>query len=177
VIILKNTEAFIHKAGSFLGLRSGRKNNRINVGGITVEKNDVIEKAVDLMKRSKIAYVGSIGPGGFPNIKAMLNLDPESLARVMFSTNASSKRVAQFVENPRACVYFCDEGKFEGLLLVGSITVTRDADARKRLWRAGFEMYYPHGVDDPDYSVFDFRSESVNYYHGLANVTFDPRDI
>ena len=32
-------------------------------------------------------------------------------------------------------------------------------------------MYYPKGVDDEDYCVYQFTAETVNYYYGLSNVT------
>jgi general stress protein 26 len=41
------------------------------------------------------------------------------------------------------------------------------------MWREGCEKYYPLGVTDPDYSVLRFTARWGNYYHGLANVTFE----
>jgi general stress protein 26 len=141
-----------------------------------MDKNEVLNRSNGLIKRAKIAYVGSIGPGGFPYIKAMMNLEPESLARLWFSTNTSSKRLGQLRENPNASVYYCDEQTFEGLLLIGRITVRQDAESRKKLWREGFEKYYPKGVNDDDYSVYEFNANTANFYHGLMNLTFNPLD-
>jgi general stress protein 26 len=137
-----------------------------------MEKQEALSKGLNLMKRSKIALVGSNDDNSFPNIKAVMNLEPESLQRIWFSTNTSSKRVGQFRKNPKVCVYYVDENTFEGLLLVGTMEVLQDSESRQRLWREGFECYYPQGVNDPDYSVLRFTAEWGNYYHGLANVTF-----
>jgi len=45
------------------------------------------------------------------------------------------------------------------------------------LWREGDEIYYPKGVDDEDYCVLRFTAETVNYYHGLGNVTLSADDM
>ena len=37
-------------------------------------------------------------------------------------------------------------------------------------------FFYLLGVlDDPDYTVLRFTTRSCNYYHGLANLTFEPK--
>ena len=141
-----------------------------------MDKKEAFERSANLLKRSKTVHVGSVGPCGFPYIKAMLNLEPESLARVWLSTNTSTKRVAQFRENPNACLYYSDENNFEGLLLIGKINVRQDLESKKKLWREGFEIYYPKGINDEDYSVFEFNADTANFYHNLENVTFDPSE-
>jgi general stress protein 26 len=133
---------------------------------------DAKKSALALAGRCALAMVGSNGDGGFPNVKAMIKMENEGLGVVWFSTNTSSKRVAQFRKDPRACVYFMDAETWEGLMLVGKVEVLDDDASRKRLWRDGFERYYPGGVTDPDYSVLRFSPEWANYYHSLANVTF-----
>lgn len=132
-------------------------------------KNDATRMAEDLIKRSKIAFVGSID-GDVPNIKAMLVAKREGLNSIWFSTNTSSRRVKQYLVNPNACVYFCDQERFIGLLLVGQIEVRQDKYARELLWCDGDEQYYSKGVSDPDYTVLHFTTKSANIYHGLDNV-------
>jgi general stress protein 26 len=135
--------------------------------------NIALKESLALVERSPIAMVGSVDENGFPNIKAMLNLEYDCLKTIWFSTNTSSTRVAQFTRNHKACVYYVDQEKFMGLLLVGRIQVQHDTLSRQRLWRTGFEKYYPLGVADPDYSVLCFTSERGNYYHALKNLWFD----
>ena len=133
---------------------------------------DVPEEAMILADEARIAMLGTNGGDGHPNIKAMLKMENEGLDTLWFSTNSSSKRVAQLRKDPRACVYLVDTEKMQGLMLVGLAEVLDDAESRERLWRDGFEMYYPLGVTDPDYSVIRFTAESGNYYHGLCNTDF-----
>jgi len=132
-------------------------------------------KALELVESCGIAYLGSIGKDGAPGIKAYMKGEAEGLHTVWFSTNASSRRVADLLREKRACVYFCDEKRFKGLMLAGTAKVRTDSEARKRLWREGCEIYYPNGVDDPDYAVIEFAATTANYYEGLTNLTFPAR--
>lgn len=118
-----------------------------------------------------IAYVGSVNEAGFPQIKGMLVFEHGDMKIQYFSTNTSSKRVGQFLKNPKACVYYCDETNFAGALFTGAMEVCTDHETKAMLWRDGDEIYYPKGVDDEDYCVYKFTAETVNYYHELSNVT------
>jgi general stress protein 26 len=132
-----------------------------------------IIESLALIEHSPIAMLGTVNEEGFPNIKAMLNMEHDGLRQIWFSTNTSSKRVAQILKNPKTCVYFVDPDQFKGLMLVGTIEVLQDDESRRRLWREGFEKYYPLGVIDPDYSVLRFTAKWGNFYYALANITFD----
>lgn len=138
-----------------------------------MDKQDAIAQGLRLVEKSKIAMLGTNGEGGFPNIKAMLKLQHEGLSEFWFSTNTSSKRVQQLKQDNRACIYFVDEKNFEGLMLVGIVEILQDIESKRMLWFKGCEIYYPLGVEDPDYSVLHFKAEQGNYYHGLNNITFD----
>jgi len=138
-----------------------------------MEKQLVIEHSLELVKKSPIVMVGSIDNSGFPNIKAMLNCKSEGLKKFWFSTNTSSKRVEQFKANPQACIYYLDQDNFKGLMLKGKMEVLHDEASRKLLWKAGDEIYYPLGINDPDYSVLCFTAEQGNYYYNLEILYFD----
>jgi general stress protein 26 len=138
-----------------------------------MQKEEAIREALALANRSGIAMLGTNGDNGYPNIKAMIKMENEGLNRIWFSTNTSSKRVGQLVQNPKTCVYFVDFEQWKGLMLVGDVEVLQDEESRQRLWREGFEKYYPLGVTDPDYTVLRFTAQWGNYYHALSNVTFE----
>jgi len=137
-----------------------------------VQKEEAKGEGLALVNSAKIAMLGTNGDDGYPNIKAMIKVENEGLKRIWFSTNTSSKRVAQLLRDPKACVYFVDFDQWKGLMLVGTVEVIQDAESRQRLWTEGDEKYYPLGVTDPDYSVLRFTATWGNYYHALSNVTF-----
>ena len=125
-----------------------------------------------LRNNSKFAYVASINEEGYPQIKAMQVLEHESVCVHYFSTNTSSKRVGQFLKNPKSSVYYCDDEQFKGALFTGTVEVCNDHDTRALLWDDNSYQYYPKGIDDEDYSVFKFTAETVNYYHKLNSATY-----
>jgi general stress protein 26 len=134
---------------------------------------NVKEDIRKLRNESDVAYVGSVNDDGFPQIKAMLVPEHESLKTQYFSTNVSSKRAGQFLKNPKASVYYTDNtiNLYKGALFTGTIEVCLDHDTKAFLWHDGDEIYYPAGVDDPDYCVYKFTADTVNYYHAGVNTT------
>ena len=138
-----------------------------------MDQTSVLAESLALVERSPVAMLGSVDANGWPNIKAMLNMEHEGLKTIWFGTNTSSRRVGQLRQNPKACVYYVDQEQFKGLMLVGMVEILQDAASRRRRWRPGFEKYDPLGVDDPDYSVLRFTAEWGNFYHGLANLNFE----
>ncbi|XEC95752.1 pyridoxamine 5'-phosphate oxidase family protein [Paenibacillus tarimensis] len=147
--------------------------NRLIANGITpLSLEHGIRKASELLDRSELAMVGSVRDDGYPNIKSMFKIKSENLRHVWFSTNTSSKRVAQFKKDPKACVYVLDAQVFAGLMLTGTMEPVFDAEIRQRLWHTGWEAYYPQGVSDPDYCILKFTAKEGNFYQGLQNVCF-----
>lgn len=137
------------------------------------EIKEVIRSAYELINSCGVAMVGNYGPDGYPQIKAMLIMETEGIKKFWFSTNTSSKRVSQFLNDERACLYFMNEQEFKGLMLVGKMQVLNDEILRKHFWREGAEIYYPLGVNDPDYSILCFTARYGNFYHGLKNTDFE----
>lgn len=139
----------------------------------TVIKNEII----DLRKNSNTAFISSVDEKGYPTVKAMLVLENESMKTQYFSTNLSSRRTKQFMENPKAAAYYCNSNEFTGLMLQGIMEVLTDKEHKEMLWREGFEIYYPNGSNDEHYCVLRFTAEKGNYYHGLKNINFEIEEV
>ncbi|MCL2094969.1 pyridoxamine 5'-phosphate oxidase family protein [Candidatus Saccharibacteria bacterium] len=134
-----------------------------------------VEKTIgNLIDKSKISIISSVDEDGYPNTKAMLAVRKrDGIKHFYFSTNTSSMRVAQYRRNPKACIYFYDARWFRGVMLKGTMEVLRDAESRKKIWQVGDRMYYPKGVDDPDYSVLRFTAVSGRYYADFESESFE----
>ena len=121
----------------------------------------------ELITGRAVCYLGSVGEDGYPCIKAMLfPRGREGVKRFYFSTNASSLRVEQYRKNPKACLYFCDEGNFRGVMLQGEVSVLTDQTIKQLYWKDGDTRFYPKGVTDPDYCVLAFTASKARYYGG-----------
>lgn len=122
-------------------------------------------------------YVASVDENGYPCVKAMSARMQEGMVFHYMSTNYSSKRTRQFLKNDRCSIYYCEEQSYKGVMLTGHMEVCTDHETRTLIWNDRDVMYYPQGVDDPDYCVFKFVAERGNYYHGLSNIDFDIEEL
>ena len=82
-------------------------------------------------------------------------------------------RVAQYRENPKACVYFCDKRFYRGVMLRGTIAVLEDAASKEMIWQDGDTTYYAGGVTDPDYCVLRFTAQNGRYYANFNSEDFE----
>lgn len=138
-----------------------------------MNEQEVQAACLDLIDRSQIAMVGTVNADGFPEIRAMISMEHSGLKEFWFTTNTSSRKIAQLGANFRGCVYYVDTEEFRGVTLTGTFEILQDKESRQRLWREGLEKYYPQGVDDPDYSVLRFTATQAEHYHGLKTVRFE----
>ena len=129
----------------------------------------------DFVDAQKTAFIGSVDEDGFPNIKAMLAPRERVGATFFFTTNTSSMRVKQYLNDSKASIYFYRRGRFRytGVMLKGTMMVLTDRETKERIWRAGDTMFYKKGVTDPDYCVLKFTAESGRYYQDLKTESFN----
>ncbi|HWQ65862.1 MAG TPA: pyridoxamine 5'-phosphate oxidase family protein [Methanospirillum sp.] len=148
------------------------------------------DQAIDLMAHAEAAYLTTIDEDGWPTTRAMLNLRnvttyPE-LAPVFnadhqdlllyFTTNTSSEKVSQITRNNKASAYFCCPVDWRGLMLGGPISVVEDLHVKKTLWQKEWAMYYPGGVQDPDYSILCLKPRIARYYESLDSCSWTLED-
>ena len=127
----------------------------------------------NLIDKQGVSFIASVDEQGFPNMKAMLPpRKREGITVFYFTTNTSSKRVAQFRTDPKACIYFYDKRFFRGVQLLGTMEVMEDAETKQMIWREGDTMYYPGGVTDPDYCVLRFTARQGRYYSNFSSEDF-----
>lgn len=133
------------------------------------------EKTIgNLIDKQNTAFISSVDEGGFPNTKAMLPpRKREGIKVFYFTTNTSSKRVAQYRNNKKACIYFCDRRFFRGVMLLGTMEVLEDAETKEMIWQEGDTLYYKEGVTDPDYCVLKFTASEGRFYSNLKTENFE----
>ena len=134
-----------------------------------------LKEIEQFISRRKISFVCSVDREGYPNVKTMLKPRKRNgLKEFWFSTNTSSMRVRQYLENPRASIYFCRKGliRYEGVMLTGTMEVLTDQASREMIWRRGDNVFYRKGVTDPDYCVLKFTAEKGRHYRDLKTESF-----
>ena len=133
------------------------------------------KELLEFIGEQKTAFIASVNEEGFPVVRAMLA--PRKIdGKVMyFSTNTSSKKIKQYLENSKACVYFYKRGRFkyQGASLVGEMEVCTDQPTKEMIWRFGDTLFYKQGVTDPDYCVLKFTAIKGRRYCDLKTESFD----
>ncbi len=118
------------------------------------------------ISEQKTAFIASVNAQGFPVVSAMLAPRKIDGNDIYFSTNTSSNKVKQYLENNKGCVYFYKRGKFkyQGVSIMGETEVCTDQATKEMIWRFGDKLFYKQGVTDPDYCVLKFKCISAEYY-------------
>lgn len=127
----------------------------------------------NMADKLKTAFIGYVDADGYPCIKAMLQpRKREGIKTFYFTTNTSSMRVRQFLQNDKSCIYFCDKRFFRGIMLRGTMEVLTDNASKEMIWREGDTEYYSQGIADPDYCVLKFTAVSGRYYSNFHSEDF-----
>ena len=127
------------------------------------------EKIFEFIKKCKTAFISSVDGDGFPVTRAMLAPRKIDGNDIYFSTNTSSRKVKQFLDNNKACVYFYERGRFKytGVTIKGTVEVCTDQPTKDEIWKFGDTMFYRKGVTDPDYAVLKFTGTEAECYCDL----------
>lgn len=131
-----------------------------------------IEAFID---KQNVSFICSVDDNDFPNVKAMLRPRKRNgMKEFFFSTNTSSTRVKQYIQNPNASIYFYHKGliKYTGVMLKGKMEVLTDQDSKNMIWKKGDTLFYKKGVTDLDYCVLKFTAESGRFYCDLKTEEF-----
>ena len=134
-----------------------------------------LKKIEEFIDKQKVSFVCSIDDENYPNVKAMLKPRKRiGLKEFYFSTNTSSMRVKQYMDNPNASIYFYHKGliRYEGVMLKGKMEVLTDQETKNMIWRKGDTMFYKEGVTDPDYCVLRFSATGGRHYCDLKTESF-----
>ena len=132
-----------------------------------MNREDAKQVSLELLASTEAVYVTTVDEGGFPQTRVMFNLrykeqfpslmeifqGHENDLLIYLATNTSSAKINQIKTNPAGCVFYCNYKEFHSLMLAGNFEILDDPEIKKELWQDGWEIYYPSGPDDPDYTV------------------------
>ncbi|MEW6366405.1 MAG: pyridoxamine 5'-phosphate oxidase family protein [Acidobacteriota bacterium] len=137
---------------------------------------------LELIASCPDVVVTTIGADSYPQTRVMFNLHgpryPELQEylqtldgefRIFLGTNTSSSKVRDVRACSRASLFFCRPETYFSLMLAGDLTIEEDPALRRTLWRPGWEIYYPAGYTDPDYTILRFEPRYGRGWNGSAN--------
>jgi general stress protein 26 len=143
-------------------------------------------EALALSTKAKFVHVCTNGGDGTPDVRIVFNLKRKSRAGSLpkafsamkdgfatyIGTNASSRKTAQALADPRCAIYYEDTVTFQGLTVYGRLEPVDDGAERAALWKKGWEVYYEGGLGGGDFQVFRFVPARARYYRGLKVTEF-----
>ncbi len=132
-----------------------------------MEEKKLKQVCLKLMETADAIYLSTIGSDGFPHTRLMSNLrnkkenpgaakvlsQHEEGFQVHFVTSKSSTKMQQIRANSKVSAYLCNPGEFHTLMLSGEVEEITDKEFKKQLWQDGWEMHWPGGADDPEFTV------------------------
>jgi general stress protein 26 len=144
------------------------------------------QASLRIMQASEAVFVTMLDETGAPSTRAMFNLRRQAqfpgLAElfsehnddllVHLATNTSSEKCRHLRRDPRVALYYCVPGDGDGVMLAGRVGMAADDGLKRVLWQPGWEIYFPQGVDDPDYTVLTLRPEHIRGWVGRAAFDF-----
>ena len=132
-----------------------------------MEEKKARQFSLELMASAEAVVVTTIDEEGFPQTRAMFNLrnieqfpslselfqghDDDLL--IYLSTNTSSSKIDQIKANPAVSTFYCKPIEFHSLMLSGRTEIVPDIKIKEAIWQDGWEMYYPEGPSDSDYTI------------------------
>ncbi len=152
-----------------------------------MENSELLAFCINVVEKSKFAYLTTINEQEEPETRAMLNLynrkQYPSLQKVLpfppfviyFTTNTSSEKMKQIARDSRSCVYFIIESKWEGVMLNGDIEIVTDGGIKKAIWQDEWVRYYPGiaGYQNADYSILKLTAKYMKGWNGREKLRFD----
>ncbi len=123
------------------------------------------EGIYEFIGRQKTAIVSSVGEDGYPATRALIQPVLIDGNDIYFATYTSSRKVAHYRANAKACVYFYEKGRcFSGAELKGKMEVLTDMPTKRRFWKPFFTRFYKNGVSDPDYCILKFTGFEAQWF-------------
>lgn len=144
-----------------------------------MQTNEHRDAMLRLIERTPLPYLGTLSPGGEPRIKVVTQNQREGMTLFRFVTLKHRQRTQDILHDGRACLYFADNEKFETLRLDGIASITRDKALRRSMWNDGLAGFFQQGVDDPEFSIIEFRATGGNYYNYplIKDFVLDGEDV
>lgn len=136
-----------------------------------MEEKEIKAASLNLMETTDVMYLSTVSSDGFPHTRIMSNLrnkkEYSGLVEIFeqhkedflvyMVTSSSSIKMKQIRANPKVSVYLSVSSsvpsEFQCLMLSGEIKEVADKQFKKQLWKDGWEMFWPGGVDDPEFTV------------------------
>ncbi len=120
---------------------------------------------LDFISKQRTSIISSVDENGYPATRALIQPVLIDGNDIYFATYTSSRKVAHYCNNPKACVYFYAKGQaFQGVEIKGEMQVLTDQTTKSQFWKPFFNRFYKKGVTDPDYCILKFSGFEAQWF-------------
>lgn len=130
------------------------------------------KELIELVEQQELCFLGSITDEGYPMIRAMLRPIKIDQNYLYLHTNTTSNKVRQFLDNPKACLYFYDAATFTGITLIGEMQVLAQESEKIAFWKEDYQIYYEKGGGLSDFTVLKFTFAHGEFYQNFQVTPF-----
>lgn len=127
---------------------------------------------LEFISKQRTSLISSVDENGYPATRALIQpvfIDGDD---IYFATYTSSRKVAHYRNNPKACVYFYSKGQsFQGAEIKGEMRVLTDQATKSQFWKPFFSRFYKKGVTDPDYCILKFTGFEAQWFSSFKTET------
>lgn len=130
------------------------------------------QSMIDIIKSCDTVQLATFGLGKYPESRIIMNALNKEIENLdlHFITSNKSHKYAQIKNNSNVCLYYFNPNTHMSIRLFGTIITHEDAESREKFWNDNWTVYGYTDVNDPNYSVLEFKPESYKFYEGTNEV-------
>lgn len=122
---------------------------------------NIQEQAAQMVATAQVITVASVDENGYPRPVAMVKVKDED-GVIYVATGTSSAKTAHFKANPKAGISIVRGG--DSIVYTGEMEIVTDEAIKRSLWDDWMLPHFPAGVEDPEYCLLKFTSQSATYW-------------
>lgn len=127
------------------------------------------QQIIEFISKQRTSIISSVDENGYPATRALIQPLLIKGNEIYFATYTSSRKVAHYRNNPKACVYFFSKGQsFQGVEIKGEMEVLTDQPTKSQFWKGFFNRFYKKGVTDPDYCILKFTGKEAQWFSSYS---------
>ncbi len=126
-------------------------------------------EALKIIRDAYFATLITLDNNGIPKARIMEPFPPEADFTIWLATNPRSRKVREINNCPIITLHYFDKKRLGYVSLYGRASLVNDADTKSKIWKDGWEKFYPD--KDKDYLLIRFVPDSLELISITDNYT------
>lgn len=127
--------------------------------------------ADSIIKSAYYATLITLDANNQPRARIVEPFLPKAHYVIWIATNPKTRKVQQLKNNPTTTLHYFDKTKLAYVSLMGEALLINDDETKERIWKAGWERFYPN--KKTDYLLIKFIPRTIELISIADNLTGD----